>query len=176
MPVWDFKDFADIIDNANTIRPKYNKKVHISVGKKFLYINGMALPTGPAGDTAMTLMANYTGCYWGYGTNIGATGLPGPTGAYGGPPGETGVQGETGMGPQGVTGLIGVTGAYGGPQGETGLQGSQGETGVQGDVGVQGETGSTGETGPQSIILYGTGSPPSAVGKLDGTIYVKYVV
>lgn len=52
----------------------------------------------------------------------GATGLPGSTGAQG----VTGLRGLTGAGIQGTTGLIGPTGAFGGPQGATGLQGATG--------------------------------------------------
>lgn len=58
----------------------------------------------------------------------GATGLQGATGLSGstGVQGVTGLRGLTGAGIQGTTGLIGPTGAFGGPQGATGLQGATG--------------------------------------------------
>lgn len=118
MPIFKFDDFAKIINNGNKIVPKLNDKVSIEVDRKYLYINQMQFPTGCAGDTGMSLMATYTGLYWGYpeAGSQGHTGSQGPTGAFGGPPGQTGVQGITGLigptGIQGFTGSQGITGLY----------------------------------------------------------------
>jgi len=83
---------------------------------------------------------------------MGDTGTQGDTGI--GAQGETGVgptgmQGPTGPfgGAQGDTGVRGVTGPLGGDQGTTGLQGIQGATGAFGETGVQGIQGDTGSLG-----------------------------
>ena len=59
--------------------------------------------------------------------------------------GDTGVQGETGVGAQGIQGETGVQGI----QGQTGVAGIQGQTGVQGLTGVAGIQGQTGVAGIQ---------------------------
>ena len=68
----------------------------------------------------------------------------------------------------------------------TGEQGEKGDKGDKGDTGAGVNTGGTAgqalvkasatnyNTVWRSLILYGTGDPPSAVGVADGVIYVKY--
>ena len=69
----------------------------------------------------------------------------GPTGPAGGPVGNTGIGGNTG--------LQGVTGPFGGPVGNTGLIGATGIQGIQGNTGfgIQGNTGVVGSTGIQGF-------------------------
>ena len=82
MPIWDFSDWADIKDNAKRIVPRINDKVSISVDKKFLYINGVAMPTGP-GVTGMILQANgLSQLAWVDPGDLGS-GSTGPQGAIG---------------------------------------------------------------------------------------------
>ena len=103
-------------------------------------------------------------------TQVGPTGLAGPTGPTGaqgnqGPTGPTGAQGVDGpTGPTGAQGIQGPTGAQGiqGPTGPTGAQGIDGPTGPTGAQGVQGPTGPTGAQGVQ-----GPTGPTGAQG-IDG--------
>jgi len=169
MPVWDFSDFARIIDNAKKIVPKINRDVHLSVDRNFLYVNSMALPTG-CGVTGQVLWSGGTGCCWGYPDIVsGETGVQGQQGS-------TGIKGETGI--QGPSGTQGETGTQGpsGIQGQTGIQGTsgnQGETGLSGSSGGQGETGIQGVTGTSGGSL--TSSSASYTGVLyDGTTILGY--
>jgi len=76
-------------------------------------------------------------------TGLGDTGIQGTHGDTGttGAKGDTGTHGDTGI--QGVKGDTGTVGA----KGDTGTQGSTGVTGAKGDTGTQGIQGSTGVTG-----------------------------
>jgi hypothetical protein len=177
MPVWTFEDFADVINNARTIRPKYNQNVGISVDKKFLYINDMALPTGCAGASGMVLFANYTGCYWAeLPTVVGSTGTSSPVSheSLSDMPDTTGsntdhdtryvirVQPDVPEIPDSFTGMTwydtnsNILKIFDGVnwvsinefQGVTGLQG---ETGISGLTGLIGVTGLVGATGIQGV-------------------------
>lgn len=72
-------------------------------------------------------------------------GPTGPAGAFGGPQGFVGLQGN-----QGLIGVQGSQGLYG-PQGFVGLQGNQGFVGVQGTQGLIGSTGAFGYQGLQGL-------------------------
>jgi len=170
MPVWEFKDFADITYNARRITPKHNRSVSISVDDTNLYINDNAFPA-TAGATGQIMQCGGTGMSWVDLPFGGETGIQGTTGAFGGPPGSTGLRGPTGLdgayaamgvtgaqGLQGVTGLQGITGLRGltGLRGTLGPVGSQGVTGIQGSSGLQGVTGMRGTasyTGMINIIV-----------------------
>lgn len=173
MPIWEFDDWADIKDNAKRIVPRINDKVSISVDKKFLYINGIGMPTGP-GMTGMIMQSNSVGTLsWVNADSIGV-GATGPAGADGDMvfydsdvfttpeivPAimwsrtkeaffgyVTGMQGKwvqiSSGSMQGATGILGVNGA-------TGVQGVTGRDGgslFQGYTGVQGIQGATGVRG-----------------------------
>ena len=171
MPIWKFEDFARVIANAKRIIPKANANVSLEVDSKFLYVNNMALPTGP-GLTGMIMQCGGTGVSWVTPFFGGETGLPGATGAFGGPPGETGLMGATGIRGMTGAGIQGTTGA----QGTTGLRGetgSQGNTGVIGNTGLKGPTGvDFGVTGSISIIL--NGGVGSLYTGIKGDIFIPY--
>jgi hypothetical protein len=118
-------------------------------------------------------------------TQVGPTGLTGPTGATGptgvtgatGPTGPTGITGPAGVtgatGPSGVTGATGPTGPQGptgstGATGSTGPSGAKGNTGATGPAGATGPTGVTGPTGPTGVT--GPTGPSGSIGtyKTDG--------
>lgn len=61
-----------------------------------------------------------------------------------------------------ISGCLNVTGVVTGPPGEIGATGPAGATGPQGPAG---------ESAP---VYYGTGDPPSASGKAEGSLYFKY--
>jgi len=84
----------------------------------------------------------------------GDTGIQGDTGIC--CPGDTGIQGDTGLGDTGILGQQGDTGigTHGDTGvGDTGIQGSHGDTGVglQGDTGISG--GGAGEEDHDNVIM-----------------------
>ena len=90
-----------------------------------------------------------------------------------GQPGETGIQGQTGIYvPSGVPGATGIEGL----QGQTGIDGLTGDSGAQGGTGVQGKTGLVGLQGGTGIRgLQGIQGPQGATGiqGIDGQTGVQ---
>ena len=71
------------------------------------------------------------------------------------------------LGSSGYSGAVGVSG-YSGYSGQIGTSGYSGKSGFSGYSGISGFSG-------HAEALYGSGTPPSAAGYADGTLYFQYI-